>query len=106
MHGDHDNRPDPPHEGRLSGPEEPLSVGSRNADQGGEPSNAVRLAVMLPSAEYTDLQRMAAEEGVSMELALRRAIGTEKFLRDSAKAGSKVLLRDPDGRYRQVLILR
>lgn len=64
----------------------------------------VKVTVNLPVDELEDLKRLAADQKITVTEALRRAIATEKFLREEAKAGSKVLLRDPDKSYREIVL--
>lgn len=55
-------------------------------------SEKVRLTADLPLPEIEMLKELAAQQGVTMTEALRRAIATEGLLQKRRKAGSKVLL--------------
>jgi hypothetical protein len=57
-----------------------------------DPSDKIRLTADLPFAEINVLKELAAQQGVTMTEALRRAIATEGLLQERRKTGSKVLL--------------
>ncbi len=65
-------------------------------------NRVVKLTVNLPETLVRDLRAMAEDQGITMTEVLRRAIGTEKFLRDNIKQGSKLVLEDPDKTFRLV----
>ena len=68
-------------------------------------SDKVRLTADLPFAEANVLKELAAQQGVSMTEALRRAIATEGVLQDRRKSGSKVLL-ETDGNLSELIFTR
>jgi hypothetical protein len=72
----------------------------RHADR-----NLIKITVNLPEQVFQDLETMAAEQGITKTETLRRAISVQKFLRDSVKDGSKILLEDPDKTFRLVHLL-
>lgn len=57
-------------------------------------SEKVRLTADLPAVEIEMLKQLAAEQGVTLTEALRRAIATERLLQERRKSGSKVLLEN------------
>lgn len=67
--------------------------------------SSVKMSVNLPQNAVDALRSMATESGLSMSEVLRRAILTEKFLKDEAKSGNKILLMDKNDKYRQVVLL-
>lgn len=66
--------------------------------------NIVKLLIELPEEELEELRKLAEEQHVSMTDAARKAVATERYLRDNLKQGSKVLLRKPDESYREVVL--
>jgi hypothetical protein len=68
-------------------------------------SDKVRLTVDLPFAEANALKGLAAQQGVTITEALRRAIATEGLLHDRHKSGSKVLL-EKDGILSELVFTR
>lgn len=69
------------------------------------PSDKVRLTADLPFAEANALKELAAQQGVTMTEALRRAIATEGLLQDRRNSGSKVLL-EKDGNLSELVFTR
>jgi hypothetical protein len=64
-----------------------------------------RLTADLPAAEADALKVLAAQQGVTLTEALRRAIATENLLQDRRKSGSKVLL-EKDGQLSELVFTR
>lgn len=62
-----------------------------------------RMSVTLSEEPAAALEWLAATQGISQVEALRRAIATEEFLMREKKAGSKVLLLNPQKEVREVL---
>jgi hypothetical protein len=67
-------------------------------------TDAVRLSINLAPDVAQALRTMAQRQGVSITEAVRRAISTEKFFRDEAEKGSKVLVEDTNKNIRQILL--
>jgi hypothetical protein len=67
------------------------------------PSNVKKVTFNLPNDQVEFLQRVSAQEGVSVTDVLRRAINAEKFFIDQEKAGCKVLIEDSTHRMMQVI---
>ena len=69
------------------------------------PANApVKLSVNLSREVVEALKDIAQEQGTTVTEALRKAISTEKFLRDAAKEGAKVLIEDKDKSVKQLVL--
>lgn len=68
-------------------------------------SDKVRLTADLPAAEANALKELAAQQGVTLTEALRRAIATEGLLQDRRKTGSKVLL-EKNGQLSELVFTR
>ena len=64
----------------------------------------VKLSVNLSKEVVDALKTIASEQGTTVTEALRKAISTEKFLRDAAKEGSKVLIEQRDKSIRQLVL--
>lgn len=64
----------------------------------------VKVTIELPRSELEQLEELAAEQRTTPLEALRRALGTERFLRSKIKDGDKVLLRKQDHTYREVVL--
>jgi hypothetical protein len=68
-------------------------------------TDKVRLTADLPFAEANILKELAAQQGVTMTEALRRAIATEGLLQGRRKTGSKVLL-EKNGQLSELVFTR
>lgn len=68
-------------------------------------SDKVRLTADLPVAEINALKELAAQQGVTLTEALRRAIATEGLLQERRKGGSKVLL-EKNGEISELVFTR
>jgi len=67
-------------------------------------TDVVRLSVNLSRDVALTLRNMAQQQGVTVTEALRRAIGTEKFLRDETSTGSKILIEDTNNKFKQIIL--
>jgi hypothetical protein len=63
-----------------------------------------RLQVDLNDDAYRHLAEVADEEGRPVAEVVRRALNIEDFLRKDQTKGGKVLIEEPDGKTRQLLI--
>ena len=63
----------------------------------------VKVTVNLPEQVVEALEQMARDENVTKTEALRRAISTEKYLRDAQGEGSKVLIEEKDGTVERIV---
>ncbi len=59
---------------------------------------------LSPEAEEA-VRELARRRGVSMGEVIRRALSTEKFLSDRQAEGAKVLIRERDGSFRELVML-
>ncbi len=57
---------------------------------------AKRLNVNLGDEVYTTLEKMAADDGLTVTEALRRSISTEAFIREARSRGERILILDPE----------
>lgn len=65
----------------------------------------VRLSANLSGEVVDALKEVATRQGITITEALRRAISHQKFFTDAVRGGDKVLLRKPDGTYREILFI-
>jgi len=66
----------------------------------------VRTSMNLPEESIETLRELAQKTGSSMAEVVRRAVATEKFLRDTAAEGSKILIKDKDSDMLRELLIR
>ena len=66
-------------------------------------STIVKTSMNLPKNELDELRAMAAAENISMADMVRRALSTEKFVRETVKRGGKLLIEEKDKTYKQVI---
>lgn len=64
----------------------------------------VRLTANISSEVFAALVEIATKNGTTKTEALRRAISHQKFFNDAVAKGEKILLRSPDGQYREVIL--
>jgi hypothetical protein len=74
------------------------------AEETKDDNKKVKLTVNLSGPIYDTLQELADQQGVTVTEALRKAIGTEKFLREQTSSGGKILIQDQDKSLKQVLL--
>ncbi len=63
-----------------------------------------KTSVNLPDSTLASLEEMAKKRGKTMSQVIRDAIATEKFLQDANDNGGKILIKDADSSFRQLLI--
>jgi len=63
-----------------------------------------KVSMNVTDEDLTVMQRLADQRGVTRTEAVRNAVATEDFLRSELKKGSQILIKDPDGTIRQLLI--
>jgi hypothetical protein len=66
----------------------------------------IRTSMNLPEESIETLRELAQQTGSSMAEVVRRAVATEKFLRDVAAEGSRILIKDKDSGNLRELLLR
>lgn len=64
---------------------------------------AIKMSVNLPAADVKTLKLLASKRNTTMTEVLRQAIGTEKFIDDAHRDGSKILVEDKRGNTRQLV---
>lgn len=67
-----------------------------------EDKERVRVALNMLKSDYEDLKELAAADGETVSSYLRKAIATERYLKERTKSGGKVLLEE-DGRQREIV---
>lgn len=67
-------------------------------------SKSVKLCISLPEQVMNALKEVAVSQGVTMTEAIRRAIGTEKFLMKEKEKGGKVLIEDKEKNLRELVL--
>ena len=64
----------------------------------------VRLSVNVAPDVADTLRALAAEQNTTVTDVLRKAIGTEKFMRDARKRDAKILIEEVDKSVKQVVL--
>lgn len=64
----------------------------------------IKTSVILPEESVETLKEIAARTGSSAAEILRRAIDTERLLRQTVDEGGKILIQDKDKSLKQLLI--
>jgi hypothetical protein len=62
----------------------------------------VRVALNMLRDDYDELKRLAQEDGETVSGYLRRALATERYLKDRTKSGGKILIEE-DGVQREIV---
>lgn len=65
---------------------------------------SIKLSANLSEEVVSALKEIADAQGVTVTEALRRAIGTEKFLQDEIAKGHKVLIEDDEKKLKQIVL--
>ena len=65
----------------------------------------IKTSMNLPEQSIANLRELAAKTGSSMAEVVRRAIETQKFLRDTTDKGSRILIKDKDDSMRELILL-
>ncbi len=69
-------------------------------------STIVKTSMNLPQESLDTLRELAVQTGTSMTEVVRRAVATEKFLRDTSAEGSKILIKDKGSDTMRELLIR
>jgi hypothetical protein len=64
----------------------------------------VKVSFNLPLDELEDLRELAARRNDTVTDTLRRAIALEMLADEVEQSGSKLLIRDPDGEMREIIL--
>lgn len=67
------------------------------------PEGTVKVTFNVLTSEFEALKAQATREGSSVTRILRRAIGTELFLKENEANGAKLLIEERDGTLSQVV---
>lgn len=62
----------------------------------------VRVAMHMLREDYEELKRAAQEDGETVSGYLRKALATERYLKEKTRSGGKVLIEE-DGVQREVV---
>ena len=68
-----------------------------------EAKKVVKLTVNLSEEAYEALKSLADQQKTTVTDALRKAIGTEKYVRDQQASGAKILVQDTDKNIQQLV---
>src|SRR5690349_9944955 len=93
------------------GSEMPTLVKDRAADTSSSdatvgdtsPLARIKVSLNLLQRDIDIIDALAEERGVTKTEVIRAAIATEKYLRDAAAQGEKILVEDGEGRLRQLV---
>jgi hypothetical protein len=69
-----------------------------------ETQKIIETCMSLPEESVQIVRDMAQKANTSMAEIVRRAIWTDKFLRDAVDEGSLILIKDKDNSMRQLLL--
>ena len=72
----------------------------------GAAPKTVKTSVNLPEESIEALREIASKTGSSMSDVIRQAISTEKFLRNEAEQGNRILIQDKDKNVKEIIIRR
>lgn len=62
----------------------------------------VKITANLPISIAEAMKTLADKDGVSMTEILRRAVAREKFFNDAIEKGHTIILKDKDGKMKEV----
>lgn len=65
----------------------------------------IKTSMNLSEQSIDTVRDLASKTGRSMAEVVRRAVATEKFLRDTIGDGSKILIKDKDNSLRELVLL-
>ncbi len=64
----------------------------------------VKTTMNLPQESIDILRDLATTTGVSMAEVVRRSVAIDKFLHDTKSEGGKILIKDKNNSFRELLI--
>lgn len=67
-----------------------------------EEKDRVRVAINMLRADFDELKTLAEEDGETVSGYLRKALATERYLKDRTKAGGRLLIEE-DGTQREIV---
>jgi hypothetical protein len=62
----------------------------------------VRVAINMLRQDFEELKRLAQEDGETVSGYLRKALATERYLKDRTKSGGRILVEE-DGVQREIV---
>ena len=62
-----------------------------------------KVTVNLPDQTVEAIQEIARKRGTTVTEALKQVIENQRFLQEEVEGGNKVLIKNPDQSYREVL---
>lgn len=67
-----------------------------------EEKERVRVALNLLKSEFDELKQLAQDDGETVSGYLRKALATERYLKERAKSGGRVLIEE-NGQQREIV---
>lgn len=71
-------------------------------DSAKDEKDRVRVAINMLRDDFEELKRLAQDEGETVSGYLRKAIATERYLKNRTKSGGRILIEE-DGVQREVV---
>ena len=62
-----------------------------------------KVSINLPSDILDAIRKIAEHRNLTMTDAIRRAIATESYIEDEIENGGTILVKKPDGTYKEVV---
>jgi hypothetical protein len=62
----------------------------------------VRVALNMLKSDFDDLKQLAAEDGETVSGYLRKALATERYLKERTKSGGRLLIEE-EGMQREIV---
>jgi len=62
-----------------------------------------KVSIDLPSDTLDAIRKIAEHRNLTMTDAIRRAIATESYIEDEIENGGTILVKKPDGTYKEVV---
>jgi predicted DNA-binding protein len=66
-------------------------------------ADSKKLSIRLTPEVIEKLRRLADEQGITLDEALRKAIDTEDFVRTQVNEGSKIVIEKPNQTFTEVV---
>jgi hypothetical protein len=75
---------------------------SADSQQANDERERVRVALNLLKTEFDELKQLAQDDGETVTGYLRKALATERYLKERTKSGGRVLIEE-DGQQREIV---
>ena len=62
-----------------------------------------KVSINLPSDTLDAIRKISEHRSLTMTDAIRRAIATESYIEDEIENGGTILVKKPDGTYKEVI---